>query len=153
MLGNREDAEEAVQDIFLKVHRGIADFRGDSEIRTWLYRITVNTCLSRLRKTTPERVHPEQSETGVQWDTFPSDDHGPEDLLNQDDIKSFILKGLERISPDDKEVLLLFHIDELKYDEIANVLGIPIGTVCARLYRARRKLKAAIGTIQREPGG
>jgi len=152
MLRNREDAEEAVQDIFLKVHRGMADFRGHSEIRTWLYRITVNTCLTRLRRTTPQQVHPdaEETETGNRWDTIVSDDDSPEDLLIEKDIKSFMVNALELISPDDKEILLLFHVDELKYEEIANVLDIPIGTVCVRLYRARKKLSAAMGAIQKE---
>lgn len=152
MLGNREDAEEAVQDIFLKAHRGMADFRGQSEIRTWLYRITVNTCLTRLRRTTLQQVHPdaEQTKTGNQWDTIVSNDDSPENLLIEKDIKGFVIEALELISPDDKEILLLFHVDELKYEEIAIVLDVPIGTVCARLYRARKKLRAAMEPLQKE---
>ncbi len=152
MLGKREDAEEAVQDIFLKAHKGIADFRGQSDIRTWLYRITVNTCLTRLRRRTPEQVHPdaEESETGDEWDTIASDHDSPEDLLIEKDINGLVIKALDLISADDKEIMLLFHVDELKYEEIANVLDVPIGTVCARLYRARKKLSSAMGAIQKE---
>lgn len=152
MLGNHEDAEEAVQDIFLKVHRGISDFRGQSEIPTWLYRITVNTCLTRLRRRTPDLVYPDanQSDTGNQWELIASDDKNPEDLLISKDLNGVLLDALELMSPTDKEILLLFHVDELKYEQIAQALDIPLGTVCARLYRARKKLKSAMETIQEE---
>ena len=152
MLRNREDAEEAVQDIFMKVHRGIAAFRGQSEIRTWLYRITVNTCLTRLRKRVPGLVHPdgEEPDTWNKWDAIGNDDHNPEDLLIEKDIKDFVINAIELISPEEKEILLLFHVDELKYEEIAKVLDVPIGTVCARIYRARKKLRSAMGTLQKE---
>ena len=150
MLGNREEAEEAVQDIFLKVHRGLNDFRGQSGILTWLYRITVNTCLTRLRRKTHEEVHPDGHQPGDQWEIIPSDEENPEELLIGKDIRSFVITTMERISQDDKELLLLFHVDELKYEEIADVLDVPIGTVCARLYRARKKLRGAMGIIQKE---
>ncbi len=152
MLGNREDAEEAVQDIFMKVQRGIASFRGESQTRTWLYRITVNTCLTRLRKRIPELVHPDRdrSDTWDKWETIGSDDHNPEELLIEKDISNLVISAIELVSPEEKEILLLFHVDELKYEEIANVLDVPVGTVCTRLYRARKKLRAAIGTLHKE---
>jgi RNA polymerase sigma-70 factor (ECF subfamily) len=149
MLGNRQDAEEAVQDIFMKVHRGIAGFRGDSHIRTWLYRITVNTCLTRLRKT-PAPLEPEPPGSMEQWEAVASDEHGPDDQLIEEDLREFILKGLEMISPAEKEILLLFHIDGMKYEEIARVLEVPTGTVCVQIYRARKKLRAALGDVRRE---
>lgn len=151
MLGNREDAEEAVQDIFLKVHRGIANFRGQSDIRTWLYRITVNTCLTRLRRKRPERIYPDPEQSGNQWETIVSKDDSPEDLAIEKDKKNFVIGTLEMIPPNDKEILLLFHIDEMKYEEIANVLDVPIGTICTRLYRARKKLRAALEATQKQP--
>lgn len=152
MLGNREDAEEAVQDIFLKAHRGLADFRGESEIRTWLYRITVNTCLTRLRKARPDFVYPDadESESGSRWDGIASDDETPEHLAIESDSKDLVTRAMELILPEEKEILLLYHVDELRYEEIARVLEIPIDTVGVRLYRARKKLRAAIGQMQKE---
>ena len=152
MLGNREDAEEAVQDIFLKVHRGIADFRGDSNIRTWLYRITVNTCLTRLRnrKSSQFIVEPEGSETGIQGEAIVADDSNHEARFIERDRNDFVIRALELISAEEKEIMLLYHVDQLKYREIAKVLGVPIGTVCARIYRARKNLRAAMESTQRE---
>lgn len=144
MLRDRLEAEEAVQDIFLKVHRALADFRGDSELRTWLYRITVNTCLTRLRKKPQANVYPDGPdgiEAETQWDSIADDENDPEKLLIEKESKHFVIKALEKVSADDKEILLLFHVDELKYEEIAGVLGIPVGTVCTRLYRARKNLR------------
>jgi len=152
MLGNREDAEEAVQDIFLKAHRGIADFRGDSNIRTWMYRITVNTCLTRLRnrKSSQFIVESEGSETGIQGEAIVADDSNPEVRFIERDMNEFVIRALDHISAEEKEIMLLYHVDQLKYGEIANVLGVPIGTVCARIYRARKNLRAAMESIQRE---
>jgi RNA polymerase sigma-70 factor (ECF subfamily) len=155
MLGNREDAEEAVQDIFLKVQRGMAEFRGKAKIRTWLYKITVNTCLTRLRRRTPEQVHPdaEESESGSQWDTILGGGESAEEMLIEKDKNGFVLRALELVSANDKEIMLLFHVDELKYEEIASILELPIGTVGARLYRARKNLRAAMGSLLMELKG
>jgi len=155
MLGNREDAEEAVQDIFLKAHRGMAEFRGKAKIRTWLYKITVNTCLTRMRRRTPERVYldAEESKSGSQWDTFLGGGDSAEEMLIEKDRNGFVLRALDLVSSNDKEIMLLFHVDELKYEEIAHVLEVPIGTVGARLFRARKNLRVAMGSLQMELRG
>jgi RNA polymerase sigma-70 factor (ECF subfamily) len=152
MLGKREDAEEAAQDVFLKAHRGLAGFRGESDLRTWLYRITVNTCLTRLRTKQPDRVHPDSDdrEGAPAWERLASTDPGPEDILMEKDIKEIIGGALDLIPARDKEIVLLFYVDGLKYEEIAGALGIPGGTVCARLHRARKRLKAALIAMHKE---
>ena len=150
MLGNRQDAEEAVQDIFLKAHRGMADFRGESDIRTWLYRITANTCLTRLRNRKNRQIiaAAEGSETHNQQEAIAGDN--PEDRFIERDMNEFVIRALEQISAEEKEIMLLYHVDQLKYGEIANVLGLPLGTVCARIYRARKNLRAALNNIRSE---
>jgi len=150
MLGNRQDAEEAVQDIFLKAHRGMADFRGESDIRTWLYRITANTCLTRLRNRKNRQIiaGAEGSETHNQQEAIAGDN--PEDRFIERDMNEFVIRALEQISAEEKEIMLLYHVDQLKYGEIANVLGLPLGTVCARIYRARKNLRAALNNIRSE---
>ena len=149
ILGNREDAEEAVQDIFIKVYRSLPGFRGESGIQTWLYRITVNTCLSRLRKRKVEQIYPEEEvdNRSPTWDTLVSETDTPEHQLIEKDMKDQIFGALKMLPMEDSEILVLFHVDELKYDEIATVLDIPLGTVCARLYRARKKLKSALALV------
>jgi RNA polymerase sigma-70 factor (ECF subfamily) len=152
MLGKREEAEEAVQDIFLKVHKGMANFRGESSVKTWLYRITVNTCLTRLKKRASgqREFSAEESEEGYQWETIISDRDNPEERFINKELYNFVMKAMELITAEEKEIILLFHVDGLKYEEIANILDVPIGTVCARLYRARRHLRVAMGFIQNE---
>jgi RNA polymerase sigma-70 factor (ECF subfamily) len=152
MLGNREDAEEATQDIFLKAHRGLAEFRGESSVRTWLYRITVNTCLTRLRNTSNNRqsTDPEGVETECQGEAIADEGGNPETRFIEQDLHDFVLRALERISAEEKEILILYHMDELKYEEIAGVLGVPIGTVCARIYRARKSLRSEMNYVRKE---
>ncbi len=152
MLGSRADAEEAVQDVFLKVYNSLADFRGEADIRTWLYRITVNTCLTRLRRTWRAELHPDgdESGTGNAWDSVVGDEDNPEDILMGNTTKELVTEALGKISTEDREILLLFHVDELRYEEIAKVLGIPLGTVCARLYRARKRLAAVLFSVHKE---
>ena len=155
MLGNRQDAEEAVQDIFLKAHRGLANFRGKSEIRTWLYKITVNTCLTRLRTRAPEHLHPDayDLESGYCWDNIGNEVDDPAELLIEKDAADLVVRALEHISAEHKEIMLLFHVDELGYEEIARVLDLPISTVAARLHKARRRLRCVMGAIQKELKG
>jgi len=152
MLGNREDAEEAVQDIFLKVHRGLGSFRGESGVRTWLYRITVNTCLTRLRSRKIEHLFPDSDES-TEWDradAFVSAEKNPEELLIARDNSEMMLRAIEQISPEEKEVLILLHVDGLKYEEIAETLDVPIGTVCARVHRARKSLRKIMDALHNE---
>lgn len=152
MLGNREDAEEAVQDVFLKAHRGLGDFRGESEEKTWLYRITVNTCLTRLRKRKQTYVDLAEisGERDSIWEKVGADQGNPELELIEKEIRDLVGSALSLLMPEVREILILYHIDGLKYDEIAHVLDIPLGTVGTRLYRARRKLKSALSFARKE---
>ncbi len=97
-------------------------------------------------------MHPDgdEADSWDKWDAIRNDDNNPENLLIDKDNKSFVISAMEKISPGDKEILLLYHVDELKYEEISGVLDVPIGTVCTRLYRARKNLRVAMGTIQEE---
>lgn len=150
MLGNREDAEEAVQDIFLRAHRGLDAFRGESDVRTWLYRITANVCLTRLRRRRMLRDRT-LTEGGSQLEDIVCDDPGPEDQLIKRDISEFVVKALESVSPADRSILILFHVDGLKYEEIAGILRAPVGTVCTKLYRARQRLRVELLRMLNEP--
>src|SRR5258707_49945 len=98
VLGNREDAEEAAQDVFLKAHKGLGAFRCDSDVRTWLFRITVTTCIDRLRKFSPGYVHPDEEEPdegGCRWDEIATGDASPETILIEKDMESFTVREME----------------------------------------------------------
>ncbi len=144
MLGNREDAEEATQDIFLKVHGALEDFRGDSKVSTWLYRITSNECISRLRRkqldmtSLDEPVGNDGSST--MGDFIPSDMDDPVDILESEELAGMIRSRVRALPPDWAMAISLFHFDDLSYEEIADIMDIPKATVATYIFRGRKKL-------------
>jgi len=126
ILRNRQDAEDAVQETFLKLYRGIAGFHGESGMGTWLCRIAINVCydVARRRKREPEAEAVEQA--------------GPK---NQLPLKLAIDDALGRIHPKHRMVFLLYEVEGLKHSEIAGILEIPEGTSKAWLFEAKKELK------------
>jgi RNA polymerase sigma-70 factor (ECF subfamily) len=138
-LRNSGDVEDIVQDVFIRAHRGLASFRGDSAFYSWLYRIATNAALSHLKRTRndvllgdeapEERV--EAFEPGI------SDAADPERTLIAKQIADTVQRALARLRPDLAEALMLYEVDGKPYAEIAGMLDIPIGTVRTRIFRAR----------------
>ena len=142
MVEQREDAEDATQEVFLKAYRSLKKFRGESRFKTWLCRIATNECLNRLRhepmgsldepSTTEDGVHP--------VDSTPS----PLELIEQQEIESTVHAAIDELPHTYRLVITLFHFTELSYDEIAQVMEIPIGTVKTHIFRARALLKSKL---------
>jgi RNA polymerase sigma-70 factor (ECF subfamily) len=149
ILNNAEEADDASQEVFLKVWQAINNFRGDARFSTWLYRIVHNHCLNRLRsnKSNPKTVT-------VEW--YSDDDSEERDVLsniagNEADNPSFQIEGLEQreliweqvdgLPAKYREIIVLYYSHELSYEEIADVLEVPVGTVKTHLYRAKALLK------------
>jgi RNA polymerase sigma-70 factor (ECF subfamily) len=126
ILRNRQDAEDAVQETFLKLYRGIDGFQGNSGIGTWLCRIAINVSydVARRRQREPGTELPEQS--------------GPKTQLP---LRVALDDALGRIHPKHRMVFLLFEVEGLKHSEIAAVLEVPEGTSKAWLFEAKRELK------------
>jgi RNA polymerase sigma-70 factor, ECF subfamily len=140
LLREPHDAEDAVQDAFLRAHGAFARFRG-VDGRAWLLTIVRNVCYSRMRQ---NRRGPDEV---VFQDEVHGSTHDPADAnaVAWHEVKSELLrKGLERLQPEYREVIVLHEIEGLAYREIANVSGIPIGTVMSRLARARAKLQTEV---------
>jgi|SRR6185295_5388901 len=149
MLGDTAEASDAVQDIFLKVFRNIGSFRGDSALKTWIFRIGISEILNRLRWW--NRRH--RSST-VSMD----DDHGgngngihirdsapsPQQRLETKEQDAAIQQALGRLSGDHRSIVVLRDIEGFSYIEIADVLGISVGTVKSRLARARADMKKSL---------
>lgn len=126
IVGNRQDAEDAVQETFLKLYRAIAGFHGESSIGTWLCRIVINVCYDLGRK--------RQRESGP-----PSDDRpGPGSQMA---LRVTLEDALRRINPRHRMVFLLFEVEGLRHAEIASVLEVPEGTSKAWLFEAKKELK------------
>ena len=138
---NDADAEDVAQEIFVRVYRGLRSFRGDSAFRTWLYRIAVN--VTRTRAGRPSlfgwfrRVEPEEVGGADPLDALPGADAVEDSVAYRDAIDH----ALGRLTPDLRMAVTLRDIEGLEYREIADVLGVPVGTVMSRISRGRGKLR------------
>ena len=139
MCPTPELAEEAAQEAFLAAWQGLPFFRGDSAFATWLYRLTSNACVDLLRK---ENRHqgPSLDDESVSAEA-PDPTPTPEKAVEQQELRRQIEAGLQTLSPEHREVLILREIHQLRYDEIADSLSLDVGTVKSRISRARKQLR------------
>lgn len=145
MTGNAEDAADMTQETFLKAYRSLKSFRGESKFSVWLYRICSNVCLDFLRSKsrksadslTVENDEGEETELDV-----PDDSFDPQRQLEISLTREAIQRGLDSLSHDQREILLLREINGLSYEEISEVLGIELSTVKTRIFRGRKRLAA-----------
>ena len=146
VVDNADDAHDVVQETFVSAYVSLGSFKGESEFYTWLYRIAFNTAVSWRRRKRPtvsldagrdsdNPTHPQDC----------SDEAHPGAALERSEEVSKLMAALARLSPEHREVLVLKDIDGLKYEEIADVAGIPIGTVRSRIHRARLELRDLLG--------
>jgi RNA polymerase sigma-70 factor (ECF subfamily) len=156
---NHADAEDVSQSVFIKVFRSIGTFQRDGRLNSWLYRITVNAALDHLRKRSffPEekaRVLPDRlADESVPRSTAPPADPGREAEAAL--MRRKIDEALDRVSEREKTVFLLRHYHDLSLKEIAEALGLTIGSVKSYLFRSIKKLQKelAIEAAPIEPGG
>lgn len=139
MLGDRADAEEMAQEIFLKVYRALGRFKGDARFSTWLYRIATNHCLNHL-ESRRRRVRSE-SNPGHPVDQVSDPTPRPDDLVERADVRVLVQQALLRLTPEHRTILVLRELQGLAYEEIGELLGLESGTVRSRLHRARLELK------------
>lgn len=148
MLGNYEEALDVSQDIFLKLYESIESFRHEAKFSTYLYRITLNFCKNRLRSLRRYQKSeafclddPIDTAEGEVKRELASKDPSPRDNLEAKEKQKVILNALEALKEEYKEIIVLKEIEGLKYEDIAEILGIDLGTVKSRLSRAREALK------------
>ena len=141
MLGDTEESAEVSQEVFLSAFRAAGQFRGDANFSTWLYRIAINHASTR-RKTLNSRqrkVVPIESA-----DSLHDPEPGPLEILEKQEIREKVQFALNQLEPDDAAVILLRDLQDVSYNEVAQVLEIPVGTVKSRLHRARQALKSRL---------
>lgn len=134
---NSTDAQEVTQDVFMKVYRGLNDFRGESSLRTWIYRIAVNTALNQCRKSS--RLPSTGEEYDYALETMAAKNSASE-TADEHDNKARLAALLEFLSPEQRTVIVLREIEGFSYREIAETVNIPVNTVRTRLKRAREAL-------------
>jgi RNA polymerase sigma-70 factor (ECF subfamily) len=136
LLVHPQDAEDAAQEVFIKAYRKLKDFRPESSLYTWLYRIGVNTCLDHKRKYRPEPLKDESLVEGLL-----SAEPSPERSYQSKEIGRAIQAALAQLPKNSRAVIVLKEIDGLSYEEMAEVLQTSIGTVKSRISRARDELR------------
>ena len=145
MTGNAEDAADMTQETFIKAYNSLSAFRGDSKFSVWLYRIATNVCLdflrSRSRKPTVSLSVEDDDGEEVELD-IADESQSPERLLERGLTRDAVRRGLNALSPEYRQILLLREIQGLSYEEIADVLTLEVGTVKSRIFRARKRLCA-----------
>ena len=140
MLGNAAEAEEIAQEAFLRAHRSLGDFRGDAKLSTWLYAIASRLCLNRLAA--GERRHGREGEETLLRLSHRS--LGPDAALERGELEVALHRAIAELADERRIVVVLRDIEGLAYEEIAQVLGIEVGTVRSRLHRARADLKGKL---------
>lgn len=156
LVGNMSDAEDIVQDAFLKAYRSIGSFRGQSSFYTWLYRIISNLNIDYARKRIRKKEN-KVGETAILDASLSSNDlaHkapmakilGPEKNLENLELGKQIKAAIESLSVEHKEVILLREVEGLSYAEISDATGCTKGTVMSRLHHARKKLQKFLEEI------
>ena len=143
-LRDRDEVADVTQEAFIKAYRALANFRGDAQFYTWLYRIAINTAKnhlvakSRRPPDTDKDINDgEFSENSV---VLESGDQ-PESLLARDQLQSVILTAVEELQEDLRTALMLREFDGLSYEEIAEIMACPVGTVRSRIFRARETIE------------
>jgi len=147
LLGNRDEALDVSQDVFLRVFRTLGRFRGQSQLRTWIYRIVVNQARNRQRWWRRRLVSRQVSldeHIAAHGELAGTDCVSPERMLAQKELASRLWDALEHLPFDQRTVVVLREIDGLSYEDIAYSLNVTLGTVKSRLTRARHALRAVL---------
>jgi RNA polymerase sigma-70 factor (ECF subfamily) len=142
LLDNAEDAQDVVQEAFLSAYQSLDNFKGDSQFYTWLYRIAFNTAISLRRKQRMVLSMHSTRQTGGAVEPLDASEYSqPEHALEKAEEDRRIHHALSRLSPEHKAVLIMKDMEGQKYETMAEVLGVPIGTIRSRLHRARLEMR------------
>jgi len=150
LVDNAEDAQDVVQDAFLNAYQSLDGFKGDSLFFTWLYRIAVNTAISLKRKQriTVRMDMGRNGEAAIE-PPDPSEENRPGHALELAEQGRQIREALSRLSPEHRAVLVMKDMEGQKYETMAEILQVPIGTIRSRLHRARLELRGLLENSQR----
>jgi RNA polymerase sigma-70 factor (ECF subfamily) len=158
MLGRRDEAEDLAQEVFVQVFKAVGTFRGESRLGTWIYCIAVNLCKNRLkylgRRKADSQADFEPIKDRLSLDGAPGlttgDVERPDQMAEGLELERIVRESLHEMDADFREILVLRDLEDLSYDELSEITGLPDGTVKSRLHRARAMLKNA---VERKLGG
>jgi RNA polymerase sigma-70 factor (ECF subfamily) len=148
VVHNREAARDVAQEVFMKAWRDIGKFAEQSKFKTWLYRVAVNAGIDHIRQRRPADSL-DSTDTSGEEDrpalVIPDKKPGPRELGTQAELRQLLDRAIEQLSPEHRAVIVMREWQELSYEEIADILGVQIGTVMSRLFYARKKLAEILG--------
>ena len=148
MLGNRDDADELLPDVFLNVWKGAARFQARANPATWIHRIAANACIDRLRRRPPA---PSMSlEDLADREDLAAVPYDPLLRLVQAEQRAQLQAGLMALSPDDRLLITLYHLQDRSYDEIRAITGLTYALLKSRLFRARQRLREHYSKLEQE---
>ena len=148
-MGDRDVAEEVAQDVFLALFRSLGGFRGDAQLSTWIYRVVINHCKNRRlyrRRRHVDQHDPLEGEGGDDAPVRELADDGPgtDAPLHASQAGTMLNAALALLDDEQRQILLLREVQDLSYEEIADILELPRGTVKSRLHRARIELASVL---------
>lgn len=141
MVNNHDDADDIVQEVFIKVWKNLDDFRSDAQLYSWIYRIASNECLQFLKK--------QKKRNQVSFDDFSeqlADQYGSSDVLSGDQIQAKLHRAIAILPDKQKLIFQMKYFDEMKYEEISTVLGTSVGALKASFHLAVKKIEAHLTT-------
>ncbi|MDR1381160.1 MAG: sigma-70 family RNA polymerase sigma factor [Tannerella sp.] len=145
IVGNREDAEELTQDVFVKAFRSLSSFRGDSSFSTWIYRIAYNMAVSAVRRKGPDFIPVDENLlSGVPDET----DETAFGTADTDGRIACLNRALEQLTPEERAMIMLFYKDSRSMEEIARITGLTETNVKTKIFRIRKKLLVLIKAME-----
>lgn len=147
MIGDPTEAEDLAQEVFLRAFLGLPRFRGAAAFSTWLYRIASNLCVDALRRRRRDERRtynldaPMEAEDRELARDFPDSSPTPEQALAHTELRRNVEEAIESLSPKLREVVILFDVMGVPYEEVSQIVGCPLGTVKSRLFNARMQLR------------
>jgi RNA polymerase sigma-70 factor (ECF subfamily) len=152
MLGNRAEAEDLAQEVFVQVFKAVGSFRGESKLSTWIYRIAINLCKNRSKYLRVRHAGDQDQLEAVQ-ERVPMGEVGranvaqverPDDMMAGKQVERIVQRAILELEPTFRECLVLRDVEDLSYEEIGQITGLPEGTVKSRIHRARAQLKELV---------
>jgi len=152
MIGNRAEAEDLAQEVFVQVFKAIGSFRGESKLSTWIYRIAINLCKNRSKYLRARRSDEAVELEALQERAPMGDAKGanvarverPDEMASGKQVERIVQKAILELEPSFRECLVLRDVEDLSYEEIGAITGLPEGTVKSRIHRARAQLKELV---------
>ncbi len=146
LLNRQEDLEDVCQEVFIKVHQKLPEFRGESKLSTWIATIAYRVAVNHLKKKKDGTEIDDSEREFLHADVITDDT--PQKIIEKQELKVFVRKMVDQLPTQYKTVLSLYHLEEMGYKEIVEITGLPEGTVKNYIFRARKLLKEMIGNSE-----